>query len=64
MANHGYCKNCWWWQKIDDNGICYMQPLDIGYKQTTMLSYCPDYFNRKIGNKKETLEDYIKSNKI
>lgn len=57
MSNHGYCKNCWWWKE----GICYMQPLDIGYNHTPPTSYCPDYLNRKKGDKEDTLEDWIKS---
>lgn len=62
MPNHGYCKNCWWWKEIAyDMGTCYMQPLDIGYKETKITSYCSDYLNRKKGNKKETLENFLKT---
>lgn len=40
-------------------GTCYMQPLDIGYKETKITSYCSDYLNRKKGNKKETLDEWL-----
>ena len=49
MANHGYCKNCWW----HDGIYCYM------WRHITKDdSYCPDYINRS--NCKETLDDWIK----
>lgn len=45
-------------------GQCFMH--STGYKDYTRAnSYCPDYINRKKGNKKETLEEWIlKKNKI
>ena len=78
MANHGYCKNCWWYkethtekyavlngriQRIDGSaGRCYMQNGDgTPYKEVIGSSYCPDYINRKKGNRigKQTLEEWI-----
>ena len=51
MANHGYCKNCWWYK---DNK-CWMQ-----CKTVQENSYCPDYTNRKKEEKKfGKLEDWI-----
>lgn len=67
--NHGYCKNCWWWEpnKFDlkqakyISGICWCwknQMIDDGY--------CPDYQNRKQGEKEDgTLKEWIhKNNKL
>lgn len=61
MANHGHCKNCWWYKQIKNTyiceGICYMQSRNIGvkgaevYHYTNDDSYCPDYLNRKQGEK-------------
>ena len=70
MPNHGYCRNCWWWMPPSPEakpaqffnsclGKCYMQSNGIEY-YTTAKSYCPDYLNRKKGNKEETLDDWIK----
>ena len=31
MANHGLCKNCWWWQQYPFTravGLCFMQASD------------------------------------
>lgn len=53
MANHGYCKNCWW-QKW---GKCY-----FNMKRVSANDYCPDYANRK--NCKDNLDDWIKDNNI
>ena len=60
MPNHGKCKNCWWWKPIENNwtGICYMQTIGYNY-YTDENSYCPDYLNRKKGDKEETLEEWI-----
>jgi hypothetical protein len=60
MPNHGKCKNCWWWKPIENNwtGICYMQTIGCNY-YTDENSYCPDYLNRKKGDKEETLEEWI-----
>ena len=71
MANHGYCKNCWWYKQtkfsgykiesgklieIIGEGFCYMHS-----NNTTDNSYCPDYWNRIKGNKTDgLLEDWIK----
>ena len=58
----GHCKHCWWWKKLksihlstSDNGFClfYMN-------ETKETSYCPDYYNRKKGNKEEcTLDEWL-----
>lgn len=54
MPNHGYCKKCWWWNRINKTtGHCIMQ----SYSVDTMVvsdenSYCPDYINRERQNKK------------
>lgn len=79
--NHGYCINCWWYQFITGrhyvptmyglkemlgNGKCYMQTSDDGnFTRVKGDSYCPDYLNRKKGDKiqKMTLEEWIKSSK-
>lgn len=53
MANHGYCKNCWWYL----NNGCYMQMVRV-----TERDYCPDYTNRK--NHKDNLFDWITEKKI
>ena len=59
MPNHGYCKNCWWWKPIDQNkGICYMQSTGYNY-YTEENAYCPDYNNRKNGNKTGTLDEWL-----
>lgn len=72
MPNHGYCKNCWWWKIIPtlgpyspeiEQGCCWMHCGDNGipYSITNEDSYCPDYWNRKKGNKEDgTLEEWIK----
>lgn len=61
MANHGYCKNCWWWKEYYPFfGKCYMHKSDIEkYTITKYNDYCPDYFNRK--KEKESLDDFIKN---
>lgn len=66
MANHGYCKNCWWWDNIlppndhQNVGICYMQTLySDSPRETLGLDYCPDYYNRKKGDKKQTLKEWV-----
>ena len=48
MANHGLCKNCWWWQRYPFTravGLCFMQASDKGVLGKPALScdYCPDY---------------------
>ncbi len=53
--NHGYCKNCWWWKR----NWCYSQN-----SKAVDMSYCPDYINRRKENKKQTLDEWIKDNKI
>ena len=60
MPNHGKCKNCWWWKPLDkdNDGICYMLSAGCTY-WTNENSYCPDYLNRKKGNKVETLNEWI-----
>lgn len=64
MANHGYCKNCWWWNRTAKNtGHCIM----YSYSPDAMNvadedSYCPDYINREKENKKQkhTLEEFCR----
>ena len=69
--NHGYCKNCWWWEVIptlciEMNGKCHMHNGDTEpYTITKENSYCPDYTNRKKEEKKSgTLEDWIKEQQV
>lgn len=52
--NHGYCKNCWWYAY----GWCYFEMYT-----TKRDNYCPDYLNRKRGDKKGTLQEWIDKNK-
>lgn len=53
--NHGYCKNCWWWQF----NWCYYENV-----KALATSYCPDYINRKKTDKREgTLTEWITKNK-
>ena len=56
--NFGHCKHCWWWKKtttIADKGYCFYHRNTT--KETT---YCPDYYNRKNGNKEDgTLDEWI-----
>lgn len=63
--NHGYCQNCWWWEPIKFDlkeakwvlGVCWMWNNTQEHE-----SYCPDYWNRNSGNKKEgSLENWIKN---
>lgn len=61
MPNHGYCKNCWWWNRTGKTiGHCIMQSY---YPDAMHVadenSYCPDYINREKENKKQkhTLEE-------
>lgn len=62
MANHGYCKNCWWWNRIGKtSGHCIMHSYSSdAMNETDKNSYCPDYLNREKGNKiqKYTLENF------
>lgn len=68
MPNHGYCKNCWWWQHlppcgpedIEEIGKCWMQSTDNFSRYTRPSDYCPDYANRKKEDKGMTLEEYLK----
>lgn len=58
MANHGYCKNCGWYNKIDDyTGYC---ELSLLYNDSRLImnsdSYCFEYIRRKNG-KLLTLKD-------
>ena len=77
--NHGYCINCWWYQVVKGrhyiltkdgfkeklgNGKCYMFNSDEGnFTRMEGDSYCPDYLNRKRGDKiqKMTLEQWLNS---
>lgn len=68
MPNHGYCKNCWWWNRTGKTtGHCIMQSCS----PDTMVradedSYCPDYVNRERNNKrdKKTLEEFCRDTNI
>ena len=69
MPNHGYCKNCWWWKSLNaamplesEIGQCYMHSVGGHKEYLSERSYCPDYYNRKKGNReqKQTLEEWIK----
>lgn len=75
--NHGNCINCWWFKAIknrshiytDDGlkvmlgyGKCYMLTSDVGnYSVVNDNSYCPDYYNRRRGNKEQniTLDEWL-----
>ena len=75
--NHGKCINCWWYLSIKgrnyivtNSGIkekfgsskCYMHNGDVDdFTTVEGDSYCPDYYNRKRGNKEQkmTLGDWI-----
>lgn len=70
--NHGYCKNCWWWDVYKSitipqvKGACYMQSKNIDVpgaeyiRETKATDYCPDYTNRKKEEKKSgTLENWL-----
>ena len=47
----GHCKNCWWQYK----NFCYMSDNEVKDD-----SYCPDYYNRRKGNKEDCkLKDWI-----
>ena len=59
MANHGRCKNCWWWM----SGRCYMKnSKDHPYTETKEYSYCPDYTNRS--KEDTTLFDWIQKRNL
>lgn len=63
MANHGYCKNCWWWNQIGKTtGRCIMSSYAESICTTDENSYCPDYVNREKENKtqKRTLEEFCR----
>ena len=75
--NHGHCINCWWYKAIrlryhtaTEKGLrewfgygrCYMHPdNEDPYSIIDGDSYCPDYFNRKSGEKEQkmTLDEWI-----
>jgi hypothetical protein len=77
--NHGYCINCWWYKVIKGrhyiltknglkeklgNGKCFMHVGDVDdFSLVDGDSYCPDYYNRKRGNKeqKKTLDEWLNS---
>lgn len=65
MPNHGYCKNCWWWNRTGKTtGHCIMQSYSPdAMHNADENSYCPDYVNRERHNKKgkETLEEFCRS---
>lgn len=64
MANHGYCKNCWWWNRTGKTiGYCIMQSCSSdAMHRADENSYCPDYVNREKHNKrsKKTLEEFCR----
>lgn len=68
MANHGYCKNCWWWNRTGKTvGHCIMQSFSkVVMVRTDEDSYCPDYVNREKYTKKhkETLEEFCRDTKL
>lgn len=68
MANHGYCKNCWWWNRTRKTaGHCIMQSFcKVAIVRTDEDSYCPDYVNREKYTKKhkETLEEFCRDTKL
>lgn len=63
MPNHGYCKNCWWWNRTGKTiGRCMMYSYSESICMAGENSYCPDYINREKGNKKQkqTLEEFCR----
>lgn len=78
---HGYCINCWWYLLVNGqhyvvtknglkvnpgSGKCYMHNSEEGnYTTVQGDSYCPDYYNRKRGNKEQkiTLNEWINARK-
>lgn len=78
---HGYCINCWWYLPVKGrhyvvtknglkeelgSGKCYMHNSKEGnYTTTQGDSYCPDYYNRKRGNKEQkvTLNEWLNARK-
>lgn len=73
MPNHGYCKRCWWWKEIptiapfwvdvEKTGQCFMHSHGGHQEYTPEHSYCPDYINRKKGDKECTLDEWLVSTK-
>lgn len=47
---------------VESVGCCYMQSCGGHQEYTPETSYCPDYFNRKKGNKEETLDEWLVKN--
>ena len=63
MANHGHCKDCWWYEvtnkpcslvikgalvEKEGNGNCYMNKGDNEqFTEVKDSSYCLDYCNRE-----------------
>ena len=59
MANFGKCKNCWWWNRHNNiSGNCYFQSNENNEYITYEDSYCPDYYNRRKGDKEKTLKNW------
>lgn len=74
---HGYCINCWWYLLVKGrhyivtknglkeklgSGKCYMHNSEEGnYTTVQGNNYCPDYYNRKRGNKEQkmTLDEWL-----
>lgn len=53
MSRFGHCKNCWWWNQVGENkGICWFQThYEDSPNYSYINEYCPDYRNRRVGNK-------------
>lgn len=68
MPNHGYCKNCWWWNRTEKTtGHCIMQSCSSSAMHVSdENSYCPDYINRERYTKKykQTLEEFCLDTKL
>ena len=53
MANHGYCKNCYWFNNFEFSDIQDKIKFPNGYcgmwrNSTGPNSYCPDYDRKKV----------------
>lgn len=67
---YGHCKNCWYWLPDRElkvslyhdaipTGTCYAAS-NYPPSKTKATTYCPDYINRRKGNKDGKLQDMIK----
>lgn len=62
MANHGYCKNCYWFNNFEYSDSRDNEKFPNGYcgmwrNETRLNSYCPDY-SRKPKQKTIVLSYY------